>query len=179
MKSEYTQKGRLLPSFLLSSGDFLSLVIILSGIPSCFPFGKFPLPFLAFVVGEDIRQEDSGDGFDFVLRDAAVVDQPLPPAQMLPPKCFSIRVNLFLRVFRVSYRIHPILIKIKMQLPVKQIACRSCICLCSFSLPQKRKSVKRVGRRYFFTLTKQDDTTFAHPIIVILSLRFFRESDTL
>ena len=120
MKSEYTQKGRLLPSFLLSSGDFLSLVIILSGIPSCFPFGKFPLPFLAFVVGEDIRQEDSGDGFDFVLRDAAVVDQLFPPAQMVPPinsyPCDLVPARL-LNI--LSHPSHPI--KIKMQPPVKQM----------------------------------------------------------
>ena len=86
MKSEYTQKGRLLPSFLLSSGDFLSLVIILSGIPSCFPFGKFPLPFLTFVKGENIRQQNSGDVLDLMLRDAAVVGELFPPAQVAPPK---------------------------------------------------------------------------------------------
>ena len=87
-----------MPSFLLSSGDFLSLIVGCICIPLRFPFGKFPLPFLALVKGEDVRQQDSGDGFDFMLRDAAVVDQLLPPAQMLPPRN-SVCVNLSLRIF--------------------------------------------------------------------------------
>ena len=49
----------------------------------------------------------SGDVFKLMLRDAAVIDQLLSPAQMLPPRK-SVRVNLFLRVFRVSYRVRPI-----------------------------------------------------------------------
>ena len=50
------------------------------------PFGKFPLPFLTLVKGEDVRQQNSGDVLDLMLRDAAVVGELFPPAQVAPPK---------------------------------------------------------------------------------------------
>lgn len=55
-------------------------------VPRRLPFGKFPLPFLTLVKGEDIRQQNSGDVLDLMLRDAAVVGELFPPAQVAPPK---------------------------------------------------------------------------------------------
>ena len=43
-------------------------------------------PLLTLVKGEDIRQQDSGDVLDLMLRDAAVVGELFPPAQVAPPK---------------------------------------------------------------------------------------------
>ena len=44
------------------------------------------MPFLAFVVGEDTRQQNSADVLDLMLRDAAVVGELFSPAQVAPPK---------------------------------------------------------------------------------------------
>ena len=73
-----------------SSGDFLSpVVVILCRIPLCLPFGKFPLSFLTFVKGENVRQKDSCNVFNLVLWDAAVIDELLSPAQGTPPSNLS------------------------------------------------------------------------------------------
>ena len=50
------------------------------------PFGKFPLPFLTLVEGEDVRQQNSGDVLDIMLRDTAVIGELFSPAQVAPPK---------------------------------------------------------------------------------------------
>lgn len=120
MKSEYTAKRTATAVLFVIFRRFSQPRYHSERHPSCFHSAKFPLPFLAFVVGEDIRQEDSGDGFDFVLRDAAVVDQLFPPAQMVPPinsyPCDLVPARL-LNI--LSHPSHPI--KIKMQPPVKQM----------------------------------------------------------
>lgn len=64
---------------------FLSLVRFCS-VPRRLPFGKFPLPFLTFVKGENIRQQNSGDVLNLMLRDSAVIGELFPPAQVAPPK---------------------------------------------------------------------------------------------
>ena len=61
----------------------------LDSILCCFPFGKFPLTFLAFVKGKNIRQQDSGDILNLMLRDTAVVDELFVSAQVAPPKKYS------------------------------------------------------------------------------------------
>ena len=75
-------------SMYLLSGDILAATVFdrFCRIPRRFPFGKRPLSFLTFVVGKDVWQEDSGDVFKRVLRDAAVVDELLSSAQAAPPK---------------------------------------------------------------------------------------------
>ena len=72
----------------LSSGDVLAVAVLVRfcSVPCRLPFGKLPLTFLAFVVGEDIRQQNSGDVLDLMLRDAAVVGELFSPAQVAPPK---------------------------------------------------------------------------------------------
>ena len=72
----------------LSSGDVLAVAVFVRfcPVPRRLPFGKFPLPFLTFVKGENIRQQNSGDVLDLMLRDAAVVGELFPPAQVAPPK---------------------------------------------------------------------------------------------
>ena len=72
----------------LSSGDVLavSVPVRFCPVPRRLPFGKFPLPFLTLVEGEDVRQQNSGDVLDLMLRDAAVVGELFPPAQVAPPK---------------------------------------------------------------------------------------------
>ena len=82
---EYISLGFVL---YLSSGDILAAAVFVRfcPVPCRLPFGKFPLPFLTLVKGEDIRQQDSGDVLDLMLRDAAVVGKLFPPAQVAPPK---------------------------------------------------------------------------------------------
>lgn len=82
---EYISLGFVL---YLSSGDVLAVAVFVRfcPVPCRLPFGKFPLTLLAFVVGEDIRQQDSGDVLDLMLRDAAVVGELFPPTQVAPPK---------------------------------------------------------------------------------------------
>ena len=52
---------------------------------SCFtlslPFPELPLAFFAFVVREDIRQDEPGDVLDFVLRNTGIVDWLFSAAQ--------------------------------------------------------------------------------------------------
>ena len=71
----------------LSSGGALAVAVFcFCCVPRCFPFGKLPLTVLTLVIGENIRQQNSGDVFNLVLRDASVVDELLSPAQAAPPK---------------------------------------------------------------------------------------------
>ena len=72
----------------LSSGDVLAVAVLVRfcRVPCRLPFGKVPLPFLTLVKGEDIRQQNSGDVLDLMLRDAAVVGKLFSPAQVAPPK---------------------------------------------------------------------------------------------
>ena len=73
--------------YLLSGGIFAAAVFVwFCRVPHRFPCGKFPLAFLAFVIGKDIRQQDFGNVLNLMLRDAAVVDELLSPAQVAPPK---------------------------------------------------------------------------------------------
>ena len=93
------------------------------------PFGKFPLPFLTLVKGEDIRQQDSGDVLDLMLRDSAVVGELFPPAQVAPPKkyfaaAFSCaaeewRLERLLPSVLFPFASFPSYPKLKMQPPVK------------------------------------------------------------
>ena len=82
---EYISLGFVL---YLSSGDVLAAAVfaLFCPVPCRLPFGKFPLTLLAFVVGEDIRQQDSCDVLNLMLRDAAVVGELFSPAQVAPPK---------------------------------------------------------------------------------------------
>ena len=71
----------------LSSGDIHAIAVFrFCRIPRCFPFGKLLLTFLTLVIGENIRQQNSGDIFKLVLRNGTVVDELLSPAQAAPPK---------------------------------------------------------------------------------------------
>ena len=45
------------------------------------PFPELPLTFFAFVVGENVGEDAPGDVFDFVLRNAGIVDELLSAAQ--------------------------------------------------------------------------------------------------
>lgn len=74
-----------MPSFLLSSGDFLSLIVGCICIPLRFPFGKFPLPFLALVKSENVREDAARDLLDLMLGDAGVVDELFASTQDSPP----------------------------------------------------------------------------------------------
>ena len=82
---EYISLGFVL---YLSSGDVLAVAVLVRfyRIPLRLPFGKFPLPFLTLVEGEDARQQNSGDVLNLMLRDAAVVGELFPSAQVAPPK---------------------------------------------------------------------------------------------
>lgn len=109
-------------------------------VPRRLPFSKFPLPFLAFVVGEDIRQQDSGDVLDLMLRDSAVVGEFFPPAQVAPPKKYLPQLSpvrrrngvlsVFCRLCFLSLRILPFLSKIE-----NAAACQTfrpvCVCMMS------------------------------------------------
>ena len=72
----------------LSSGDVLAVAVFVRfcPVPRRLPFSKLPLPFLTLVEGEDVRQQNSGDVLDLMLRDAAVVGELFSPAQVAPPK---------------------------------------------------------------------------------------------
>lgn len=72
----------------LSSGDVLAVAVFVRFCPVLrrLPFGKFPLPFLTLVKGEDVRQQNSGDVLNLMLRDAAVDGELFPSAQVAPPK---------------------------------------------------------------------------------------------
>lgn len=48
-------------------------------------FCKFPLAFLAFVKGKNVREDAAGDLLDLVLRDAGAVDEPFASTQDSPP----------------------------------------------------------------------------------------------
>lgn len=45
------------------------------------PFPELPLAFLAFVVGENVREDAPGDVFNLVLRNTGIVDELLSAAQ--------------------------------------------------------------------------------------------------
>lgn len=45
------------------------------------PFPELPLSFFAFVVGEDVRKDATGNVLDFVLRNTGIVDELLLAAQ--------------------------------------------------------------------------------------------------
>ena len=71
----------------LSSGGALAVAVFcFCRVPRCFPFGKLPLTFFTLVISENIRQQNSGDVFKLVLRNGAVIDALLSPAQAAPPK---------------------------------------------------------------------------------------------
>ena len=74
--------------FFLERRYFFSIILseFLKNRVALQPFGKFPLPFLTLVKGKNIRQQNSGDVLDLMLRDAAVVGELFPPAQVAPPK---------------------------------------------------------------------------------------------
>ena len=98
-------------------------------VPHRLPFGKFPLPFLTLVEGEDTRQQNSGDVLDLMLRDSAVVGELFPPAQVAPPKkyfaaAFSCAAEEWRLERLLSSALFPFAsflsyLKIKMQTPVK------------------------------------------------------------
>ena len=46
------------------------------------PFRKLPLPFLALIEGQNVRQDAAGDCFDLVLGNIGVVDQLFSSTQM-------------------------------------------------------------------------------------------------
>ena len=81
-------------------------------------------------LGEDIRQQDSGDVLDLMLRDSAVVGELFPPAQVAPPKkYFAAAFSRAAEEWRLErllpsvplFPSHPSFsyLKIKMQPPVK------------------------------------------------------------
>ena len=71
---------------MLSSGNLVAAaVLIVFEIPLPLPFCKFPLAFLAFVKGKNVREDAAGDLLDLVLRDAGVVDEPFASTQDSPP----------------------------------------------------------------------------------------------
>lgn len=86
-------------------------------------------PFLTLVKGEDIRQQNSGDVLDLMLRDAAVVGELFPPAQVAPPKkYFAAAFSRAAEEWRLERLLPSVLfpfasflsyLKIKMQPPVK------------------------------------------------------------
>ena len=45
------------------------------------PLPELPLTFFALVVGQDVGENAPGDVFDFVLRNAGIVDELFPAAQ--------------------------------------------------------------------------------------------------
>ncbi|UQT43839.1 hypothetical protein M5E88_14490 [Akkermansia muciniphila] len=79
--------------------------------------------------GEDIRQQNSGDVLDLMLRDAAVVGELFPPAQVAPPKkYFAAAFSRAAEEWRLERLLPSVLfpfasflsyLKIKMQPPVK------------------------------------------------------------
>ncbi len=136
---EYISLGFVL---YLSSGDILAAAVFVRfcPVPCRLPFGKFPLPFLTLVKGEDIRQQDSGDVLDLMLRDAAVVGELFPPAQVAPPKKYFAaafsraaeewRLERLLPSVLLSLRILPFLSEIE-----NAAACQAFqpVCVCTVS----------------------------------------------
>ncbi len=61
---------------------FTCLSSRLSNFVLGFPFSKLPLSFLALVVGEDVREDAPGNGFDGVLWNAGIVHEFLFAAQV-------------------------------------------------------------------------------------------------
>lgn len=136
---EYISLGFVL---YLSSGGVLVVAVLVRfcRVPRRLPFRKFTLTFLAFVVGEDIRQQDSGDVLDLMLRDSAVVGEFFPPAQVAPPKKYLPQLSpvrrrngvlsVFCRLCFLSLRILPFLSKIE-----NAAACQTfrpvCVCMMS------------------------------------------------
>ncbi len=124
---EYISLGFVL---YLSSGDILAAAVFVRfcPVPCRLPFGKFPLPFLTLVKGEDIRQQDSGDVLDLMLRDAAVVGELFPPAQVAPPKkYFAAAFSRAAEEWRLERLLPSVLLfpsypKLKMQPPVKHFS---------------------------------------------------------
>ena len=104
MKTERTEKkggGGPPPPAVFGLGAYISLVLSLIYLrrrsrrcclcpflprPAPPSIRQIPLPFLTLVEGEDVRQQNSGDVLDLMLRDAAVVGELFPPAQVAPPK---------------------------------------------------------------------------------------------
>ena len=125
---EYISLGFVL---YLSSGDVLAVAVFARFycVPCRLPFGKVPLPFLTLVKGEDIRQQNSGDVLDLMLRDAAVVGELFPPAQVAPPKKYFAaafsraaeewRLERLLPSVLFPFASFPSYPKLKMQPPVK------------------------------------------------------------
>ena len=118
--------------FFLERRYFFSIILseFLKNRVALQPFGKFPLPFLTLVKGENIRQQNSGDVLDLMLRDAAVVGELFPPAQVAPPKKYLPQLSpvrrrngvlsVFCRLCLFSLRILPLsYLKMKTQPPVK------------------------------------------------------------
>lgn len=67
------------PRFILGLFTFLSFRLFC--VTLCFPFTELPLAFFAFVVGEDVRKDATGNVLDFVLRNTGIVDELLLAAQ--------------------------------------------------------------------------------------------------
>ncbi len=61
---------------------FTCLSFRLSRFAPSFPFPKLPLSFLTFVIGEDVRENAPGNGFDGVLWNAGIVHEFLFAAQV-------------------------------------------------------------------------------------------------
>lgn len=125
---EYISLGFVL---YLSSGDVLAVAVLVRfyRIPLRLPFGKFPLPFLTLVEGEDARQQNSGDVLNLMLRDSAVVGELFSPAQVAPPKkYFAAAFSRAAEEWRLERLLPSVLFpfasflsypKLKMQPPVK------------------------------------------------------------
>ena len=72
------QAGGTLRGYLLA---FPYLSFRLSHFTLSQPFPELPLAFFAFVVGEDVRKDATGNVLDFVLRNTGIVDELLFAAQ--------------------------------------------------------------------------------------------------
>ena len=51
----------------------------------CLPFCEFKLSLLAVIIGDDVRQQASGDCLDLMFRDIGLVDEFLSSAHYVSP----------------------------------------------------------------------------------------------
>ena len=88
-----------------------------------FPLLELPLAFLAFVEGQDVGKQASGDDFDLVLRDVCVVDELLVSTQEYLLRRLRLICEGVLGVFEVFFRFCPFFLfgKWKCRCPVKSI----------------------------------------------------------